>query len=91
MLNEVVKLMQEYPDNNILIEGHTDSYGSDAYNKRLSEKRAQSVYDMLVSKYSVDSKRLSAIGYGEEKPMADNKTAAGREQNRRVEIIILKK
>ncbi|HAM39592.1 MAG TPA: hypothetical protein DCP53_09415 [Elusimicrobia bacterium] len=91
MLNEVVKLMQEYPDNNVLIEGHTDSYGSDAYNKRLSEKRAQSVYDMLVYKYSVDRKRLSAVGYGEEHPIADNKTAVGREQNRRVEIIILKK
>ncbi|HAX61969.1 MAG TPA: hypothetical protein DCX95_05375 [Elusimicrobia bacterium] len=91
VLNEVVKLMQEYPENKILIEGHTDSYGSNAYNKKLSEKRAQAVVSILVSKYAVNSKRLKAVGYGEEKPIADNKTAAGREQNRRVEIIILKK
>lgn len=91
VMNEVVKLMQDYPENKILIEGHTDSYGSNAYNKKLSEKRAQAVSNLLVSKYAVDSKRLKAVGYGEEKPLADNKTAAGREQNRRVEIIILKK
>lgn len=91
VMNEVVKLMQDYPENKILIEGHTDSYGSNAYNKKLSEKRAQAVVNILVSKYAVDSKRLKAVGYGEEKPLADNKTAAGREQNRRVEIIILKK
>ncbi len=90
-INEVVKLMQDYPENKILIEGHTDSYGSNAYNKKLSEKRAQAVFNILVSKYAVDSKRLETVGYGEEKPLADNKTDAGREQNRRVEIIILKK
>jgi len=90
-MNEVVKLMQDYPENKILIEGHTDSYGSNAYNKKLSEKRAQAVSNILVSKYAVDSKRLKAVGYGEEKPLADNKTSDGREQNRRVEIIILKK
>ncbi|PIU83165.1 MAG: hypothetical protein COS68_05310 [Elusimicrobia bacterium CG06_land_8_20_14_3_00_38_11] len=91
VMNEVVKLMQDYPENKILIEGHTDSYGSNAYNKKLSEKRAQAVSNVLVSKYAVDSKRLKVVGYGEEKPLADNKTAVGREQNRRVEIIILKK
>ncbi|MEW6555776.1 MAG: OmpA family protein [Elusimicrobiota bacterium] len=90
-LNEVVKLMQDYPENKVLIEGHTDSYGSNAYNKKLSEKRAQAVYNMLITKYDVDKSRLQVIGYGEEKPIADNKTADGREQNRRVEIIILKK
>lgn len=91
MLNEVVKLMQEYPDNNVLIEGHTDSRGSPAYNKKLSEARAHAVHEILVSKYGVDSKRIKAVGYGEEKPLANNKTESGREQNRRVEIIILKK
>ncbi|MBN1385100.1 MAG: OmpA family protein [Elusimicrobia bacterium] len=91
MLNEVVKLMQEYPDNQVSIEGHTDSRGSKAYNKNLSEKRAQAVYDILVSKYGVDSRRLRAVGYGEENPLASNKTDSGRKQNRRVEIIILKK
>lgn len=91
MLNEVVKLMQEYPDNQVAIEGHTDSRGSEAYNKRLSEKRAQAVYEILVSKYGVDPRRLKAVGSGEEKPIASNKTEPGREQNRRVEIIILKK
>jgi len=90
-MNEVVKLMQEYPENDVVIEGHTDSLGSNEYNQKLSEKRAQAVSNVLASKYAVDSKRLKAVGYGEEKPLADNKTAVGREQNRRVEIIILKK
>jgi OOP family OmpA-OmpF porin len=65
------------------LEGHTDSVGSDAYNKSLSQRRADSVKAYVVAK-GVDGERLSAIGYGESRPFADNKTADGRAQNRRV-------
>ncbi|MFA5780265.1 MAG: PorV/PorQ family protein [Elusimicrobiota bacterium] len=90
-LNEVVKLMQDYQENNVVVEGHTDSLGSNAYNQKLSVKRAQAIVNVFILKYGVDTNRLKAVGYGEEKPIADNKTSVGREQNRRVEIIILKK
>jgi outer membrane protein OmpA-like peptidoglycan-associated protein len=72
----------------VRIEGHTDSQGDSAKNKTLSQKRAEAVRDWLVKK-GVDSARLNAVGFGQEKPIADNKTAKGREQNRRVEFVIL--
>jgi outer membrane protein len=67
------------------VEGHTDSIGSDAYNQRLSERRAQAVVDYLASK-GLDRSRATVIGHGESKPIADNGTDAGRAQNRRVVI-----
>jgi outer membrane protein OmpA-like peptidoglycan-associated protein len=72
----------------VRIEGHTDSQGDPAKNKTLSQKRAEAVRDWLVRK-GIDSGRLIAAGYGPDKPIADNKTAKGREQNRRVEFVIL--
>ncbi len=69
---------------NVTIEGHTDSTASDKYNQKLSEKRANAVMDILVKEYKVDAKRLKAVGYGEAKPIADNKTKAGRAENRRI-------
>ncbi|CAG0911751.1 unnamed protein product, partial [Cyprideis torosa] len=72
---------------NISIVGHTDSTGSAAYNQKLSEKRAQSVLDYMVSK-GVNPALLNASGAGEGSPVADNKTRAGRAQNRRVDINI---
>ncbi len=71
----------------ILVAGHTDSLGSDSYNKDLSMRRAQAVVDYLVSEHGIDRKRLVARGYGEAQPVADNSTAEGRYQNRRVETI----
>jgi OOP family OmpA-OmpF porin len=70
----------------VLIEGHTDSKGSDAYNLSLSDRRAKSVYDYLTSR-GVDPARLSSIGKGESMPIADNETEEGRQQNRRVMLI----
>lgn len=73
------------PDMNVEIQGHTDNIGSEKYNQSLSEKRAQTVKNYLVSK-GVDASRLTVVGYGETKPMADNKTADGRAMNRRIEF-----
>lgn len=84
-LNEVVAVMKEDAALKLDIEGHTDNVGKEAANQVLSEKRAKAVYKYLVSK-GVDASRLSAAGYGPGRPVADNKTAAGRTQNRRVEL-----
>lgn len=74
-------------DLNLRVEGHTDSTGSAEYNLRLSRQRADSVYNFLVSQ-GIDSQRIITAGYGLTRPIADNSTAAGRQQNRRVEIVI---
>ena len=67
------------------IAGHTDSVGSDAYNQKLSERRAKAVRDYLVTNFGLDDKLFSAVGYGESKPIASNDTEAGRAENRRME------
>ncbi|MDZ4202755.1 MAG: OmpA family protein [Gallionella sp.] len=84
-LNEVVSFASKYPDAHLQVGGHTDSRGSKPYNQKLSEKRAASVKKYLVNN-GVDAARISTSGYGMEQPVADNKTAEGRAQNRRVEI-----
>ena len=71
----------------VAIEGHTDDRGDEAFNKQLSQERAQAVADYIV-KRGVNAKRIKAIGYGEEKPVADNESSAGRAKNRRVEFTI---
>ncbi len=85
-LERVVKFMGDVPFATALIEGHTDSIGSDAYNLALSDRRAKSVFDYLTSR-GVDPARLSSVGKGETMPIADNSTAEGRQQNRRVMLI----
>ena len=85
--SEVEKLatfMNQYADTVVTIEGHTDSQGADAYNLKLSQSRADAVKASLINKYGVSAERVNAFGYGETKPIADNSTADGREQNRRV-------
>ena len=74
-------------DLNLRIEGHTDSTGAASSNLTLSEKRANSVFDFLVPQ-GISSMRITAVGYGMERPVADNATSDGRKKNRRVEIII---
>lgn len=75
------------PDLNLRIEGHTDSTGTDSYNLRLSQQRSDSVFDFLAQQ-GVAGRRMTAVGYGEDRPIEDNSTAAGRSRNRRVEIVI---
>lgn len=84
-LDDVAKLMSEDANLKLDIEGHTDNTGKPEKNQTLSENRAKSVYDYLVKK-GVDASRLKSAGYGQDKPIADNKTAAGRTKNRRVEL-----
>jgi outer membrane protein OmpA-like peptidoglycan-associated protein len=78
----------QYPNSIIDVYGHTDSTGSDAFNQRLSERRAQSVTNYLVSR-GVANARIRWQGFGESQPIADNTTEYGRSRNRRVEIKII--
>lgn len=84
-LDEVVQFAKQYPDTHLLITGYTDNRGSSMMNHALSERRAESVKAYLVDR-GVAAERITAQGMGEEHPVADNATAAGRAQNRRVEI-----
>lgn len=88
-LDAIAAIMEEFGKANFIIEGHTDSQGAEAYNQKLSESRANAVRDYLIGK-GIASSRLSAVGFGENYPVADNKTAAGRAENRRVEINLRK-
>lgn len=87
-LESVALVLKEYDKTIIQIEGHTDSSGSDSYNQLLSEQRANSVRDFLLNQ-GIEPKRTRAVGYGERYPIATNDTAAGREQNRRVELTLV--
>jgi outer membrane protein OmpA-like peptidoglycan-associated protein len=86
-LNKLVNFLNEYPERRVLIEGHTDSVGSAEYNQGLSQRRAESVRTYLTQQ-GIAWQRLSASGLGENQPIASNDSAEGRQQNRRVEIII---
>lgn len=86
-LEEMASTLKKYEDTNILIEGHTDAQGSEAYNQELSEERAESVSKYLAD-LGVKPGRVSTIGYGESQPVASNDTASGRQENRRVEVAI---
>ncbi len=88
-VEKVAEFLNQYPERKILIEGFTDSRGSDDYNQQLSEDRAQAVRELLVTS-GVDAQRVQVEGYGEEYPVASNDNSAGRQQNRRVEIVISK-
>jgi OOP family OmpA-OmpF porin len=85
VLDRAVQVLSDYPDTRIEISGHTDNVGKDEYNKELSQKRADAVKEYFVNK-GIRTERLTAIGYGPEKPIADNKTKAGKAKNRRTEF-----
>jgi outer membrane protein OmpA-like peptidoglycan-associated protein len=86
-LDRVTAFMNEYPKRTAAIEGFTDSMGSEEMNQSLSQRRADAVKSYLVGQ-GVGSARLSTSGRGENAPVADNESAAGRQQNRRVEVVI---
>lgn len=87
-LTNLAEILVKYDDTLILIEGHTDSSGSEDYNLTLSRSRAQSVANQL-SGLSVDATRFTIMGYGEGQPIADNGTLQGQQENRRVELAIM--
>lgn len=89
VLGDIIGILKEYPTSKFTVEGHTDSVGSDKLNQRLSDSRANSVKEYLITN-GIDAFRLSALGYGESKPIDSNKTRAGRANNRRVEINLAK-
>lgn len=82
------RILNEYPDTRLTIQGHTDSKGNENYNQQLSSKRANAVRDYLVAN-GVKAGRLSTASYGESAPVATNETEEGRAQNRRVEVVIV--
>ncbi len=86
-LNKVAAFLSQYEERTVIIEGNTDSVGQEDYNQGLSERRVNSVAAYLV-RHGVSPNRISAAGLGENSPVASNDSAAGRQQNRRVEIII---
>lgn len=86
-LDGLVQFLNEHPDRRIEIDGYTDSVGTDGYNQDLSQRRADTVKSTLVGR-GIDPARIVSKGYGKEFPLASNSDSAGRQQNRRVEVII---
>lgn len=89
VLYDIIRILKEYPVSRFTVEGHTDSVGSSILNQKLSESRANSIMNFLIQN-GVDATRLMSVGYGENKPIANNKTKEGRKLNRRVEINLIK-
>ncbi|HEC78888.1 MAG TPA: hypothetical protein ENI34_07070 [candidate division WOR-3 bacterium] len=89
VLDDAAKVLKAKPKMRVEISGHTDSVGSDSYNQKLSYQRANAVRDYLIRYHNIDPSRLIAVGYGESQPIADNRTKAGRDLNRRIEFKIL--
>jgi len=87
-IRNLADFMNQYPQTKTVVEGHTDSVGTDAYNQKLSERRAAAVRQVLVGQYGVSANRVGSVGYGESRPVADNATEAGRAVNRRVEAAV---
>jgi OOP family OmpA-OmpF porin len=83
-IGSLAKFMNQYVNTVVTVEGHTDSQGSDAYNQKLSQSRAEAVKQVLITKFGIAADRITAKGFGEAKPVGDNNTVAGREENRRV-------
>jgi outer membrane protein OmpA-like peptidoglycan-associated protein len=87
-MEKVASFLKTYPETRAVIEGHTDEEGTDEYNMKLSQQRADAVKKSLVKRFGIDASRLKAVGFGKSRPLADNKTPAGRQQNRRAVAVI---
>lgn len=88
ILTKLERVVREFPEGRIAIEGHTDSVGNDDVNQALSQRRAIAVREWLLQSVALSADRVTAIGRGESRPIAPNDTAAGRERNRRIEVVI---
>lgn len=87
VLSQIAKVLQENPKLELIIEGHTDNVGGAQFNLELSRKRAEAVKRWLVDKAGISEVRLTTVGYGLSRPIADNSTEEGRAKNRRVELV----
>lgn len=87
-IRDVAEFMKQFPQTTTVVEGHTDSVGTEAYNQRLSERRAMAVREVLVGELGIHPARVDAIGFGEARPVADNESEEGRAVNRRVEAVV---
>lgn len=88
LLTKVERAIDVFPQSELIIEGHTDSFGGDEMNQRLSQDRAESVQQYMINAMRIPGYRLIATGFGETNPVANNETASGRAQNRRIDIVI---
>jgi OOP family OmpA-OmpF porin len=88
LLTKVQNAIRSFPNSKLIIEGHTDSYGSDTANYALSQRRAEAVKAYLVANMRINPTKVSAIGYGETRPIANNETVEGRAKNRRIDVVI---
>ncbi|MDP6436446.1 MAG: OmpA family protein, partial [Gammaproteobacteria bacterium] len=88
MLSKLRQAIQIWPESILVIEGHTDSRGSERLNQRLSQNRAETIMNYVISMMHVPANRISAVGYGENRPIASNENEAGRAKNRRIDLLI---
>lgn len=88
VLSKVQEAIQVFPDSDLSVEGHTDSFGGDEFNQKLSQKRAESVRSYLLANMSLDPQAITATGFGESKPIANNESNEGRAKNRRIDLVI---
>lgn len=91
LLGNLRHAMNEFPESNIVVEGHTDSFGSDTNNLVLSQKRADALQQYLLDNTPISPANLTALGYGESRPVANNETEEGRKRNRRIDVVIYPK
>ena len=89
LLTKVQSAIRIFPRGEIIVEGHTDSYGGDAKNMQLSEERAEAVRGYLLANMNINPTKIRSLGFGETRPIANNETAEGREKNRRIDIVIV--
>jgi len=88
LLNKIEKAIDVFPQSDLVIEGHTDSFGGDESNQKLSQQRAESVEQYMINAMRIPTFRMIATGFGETNPVANNETEAGRARNRRIDIVI---
>ncbi len=88
LLTKVRDAVEVFPRSQLVIEGHTDSYGGDESNMALSKRRAEAVGEYMVTQLNIPAYRISAVGFGETQPIANNETAEGRARNRRIDVVI---
>ena len=88
LLKQVQQALLIFPNDNIVIEGHTDSTGSDSLNMRLSRERADAVGQYLIANLGMSNSRVKSVGYGKNRPIANNETTTGRAQNRRIDVVV---